>query len=413
MEKINIAEILADCPKGTKLYSPIFGEVYLDKIRPHLAIIVTTDKYKEEFLYDGRYGMNGECMLFPSKDQRDWSKFQQPFKDGDILISGLGGCDDNPFIFKQTNRFSNAECYCAINCRGKLILNNDNWTPIKGCRFATEEEKQKLFYAIKSNDYKWNEETKTLEKLVKPKFKVGDKIVKKNSVCVPLVITGVSDDYYSCNTENSIKVLPVADQDDWGLVKDNIEPKFKVGDIVQNKNTNMIGTITLIDYADCDYTVSLKNGGITYILFEFQDEWELVKDNIEPKFKVGDKIKYKNGKNIDGVEQGVILSITDEVYDVAVTNNMGVYVSIAEQDNWELVPNKFDITTLKPFDKVLVRDNVDEIWFPNFFGGLNKDNEDYPYMVIGCESWKCCIPYEGKKHLLNTNKECDEYYKNW
>ena len=55
-KKINIAELLKDCAKGTKLYSPIFGEVYLDKIRPHLAIIVTTDKYKEEFLYDGRYG---------------------------------------------------------------------------------------------------------------------------------------------------------------------------------------------------------------------------------------------------------------------------------------------------------------------------------------------------------------------
>ena len=89
--KINIAELLKDCAKGTKLYSPIFGEVYLDKIRPHLAIIVTTDKYKEEFLYDGRYGMNGECLLFPSKENRDWSKFQRPFKDGDIITYRFGG----------------------------------------------------------------------------------------------------------------------------------------------------------------------------------------------------------------------------------------------------------------------------------------------------------------------------------
>lgn len=56
--KINIAEILEGCPKGMELYSPIFGEVYLDKIRPHLGIVVTTDKeqgeFKEEFLYDGK-----------------------------------------------------------------------------------------------------------------------------------------------------------------------------------------------------------------------------------------------------------------------------------------------------------------------------------------------------------------------
>lgn len=68
--KINIAELLKDCPKGMKLYSPIFGDVYLEKVRPHLAIVVIVDKeqgdFKEEFLYDGRYRMNGECMLFPS-----------------------------------------------------------------------------------------------------------------------------------------------------------------------------------------------------------------------------------------------------------------------------------------------------------------------------------------------------------
>ena len=89
MEKINIAELLKDCPQGMELYSPIFGNVYLDKIRPHLAIVVTTDKkqgdFKEEFIYDGRYGMNGECMLFPSRDKTTWEGFQRPFKVGDIV----------------------------------------------------------------------------------------------------------------------------------------------------------------------------------------------------------------------------------------------------------------------------------------------------------------------------------------
>ena len=89
-EKINIAELLTDCPQGMELYSPIFGKVYLDKIRPHLAIVVTTDKkqgdFKEEFLYDGRYGMNGECMLFPSKGKTTWEGFQRPFKNEDVIV---------------------------------------------------------------------------------------------------------------------------------------------------------------------------------------------------------------------------------------------------------------------------------------------------------------------------------------
>ena len=89
-EKINIAELLKDCPQGMELYSPIFGDVYLNKIRPHLAIVVTTDKeqgdFKKEFLYDGRYGMNGECMLFPSRDKTTWEGFQRPFKKEDVLV---------------------------------------------------------------------------------------------------------------------------------------------------------------------------------------------------------------------------------------------------------------------------------------------------------------------------------------
>jgi hypothetical protein len=93
-EKLNIAELLKDCPQGRELYSPIFGKVYLDKIRPHLAIVVTTDKeqgdFKEEFLYDGRYGMNGECMLFPSKGKTTWEGFQRPFKD-------MENCKDTEF----------------------------------------------------------------------------------------------------------------------------------------------------------------------------------------------------------------------------------------------------------------------------------------------------------------------------
>lgn len=77
MEKINIAEILKDYPKGTELYSPICGNCKLLKIYTGLGFDVineTGDVFN--FLYDGRYALNGECLIFPSKDQRDWSKFK-------------------------------------------------------------------------------------------------------------------------------------------------------------------------------------------------------------------------------------------------------------------------------------------------------------------------------------------------
>lgn len=88
-ENLNLVEILKDCPKGTKLYSPIFGEVefegvYNNAIYP-IAVKAKTNpiegKCTEQFIYLGPSGIidisfNGECMLFPSKVQRDWSKFK-------------------------------------------------------------------------------------------------------------------------------------------------------------------------------------------------------------------------------------------------------------------------------------------------------------------------------------------------
>lgn len=193
MEKINIAELLRNCPKGMKLYSPIFGDVYLDKIRPHLAIVVTTDKeqgdFKEEFLYDGRYGMNGKCMLFPSKGKTTWKGFVPPckFRDGDVVATENGIFIG---IVKVKNNES-YETYCTINDVGSLSIN----TPYYFSRFATEEEKQKLFNAIKAYGYKWNAETKNLEKLIEPKFKVGDR-VKHISDYKSGVVVKVSDEGY-------------------------------------------------------------------------------------------------------------------------------------------------------------------------------------------------------------------------
>lgn len=82
-EKLNLLEILKDCPQGTKLYSTVFGEVKFDRIDNILShpIVVRIgrieDDHTETFSADGRlYSYhNGECVLFPSKEERNWSKF--------------------------------------------------------------------------------------------------------------------------------------------------------------------------------------------------------------------------------------------------------------------------------------------------------------------------------------------------
>ena len=78
-ENLNLVEILKDCPKGTKLYSPVFGEVEFKGINDIIGpIVVTTNTGNAEcFTADGKmHTYNDDCLLFPSKEQRDWSKFK-------------------------------------------------------------------------------------------------------------------------------------------------------------------------------------------------------------------------------------------------------------------------------------------------------------------------------------------------
>lgn len=82
-QKLNLCEILKDCPEGTKLYSPLFGEVDFQRIRSddENAIAITKGVIDASFTKEGFYyaDVSEECLLFPSKEQRDWSKFTAPW----------------------------------------------------------------------------------------------------------------------------------------------------------------------------------------------------------------------------------------------------------------------------------------------------------------------------------------------
>ena len=91
-ENLNLEKILKYCPKGTKLYSTVFGEVKLEEVKENSKYpIMVKPKIGgfESFTSSGRWMENydGECTLFPSKEQRDWSKFKskQPKFDPNTL----------------------------------------------------------------------------------------------------------------------------------------------------------------------------------------------------------------------------------------------------------------------------------------------------------------------------------------
>lgn len=82
-QKLNLCEILKDCPKGTKFYSTVFGDVSFKKIVDEVYPIAVNckDNHTECFRADGKVMLNydGECCLFPSREMRDWSKFTAPW----------------------------------------------------------------------------------------------------------------------------------------------------------------------------------------------------------------------------------------------------------------------------------------------------------------------------------------------
>ena len=383
--RINIVELLKDCPRGMKLYSPIFGDVYLDKIRPYLAIVVTTDKeqgdFKEEFLYDGRYGMNGECMLFPSKGKTTWEGFQRPItiKDGDIVFY-----NDTIAIFKEWGDKTLFRTYVTkYLCCDSLIDMN---VPLFGksvrkeIRFATEEEKQKLFDAIKANGYKWNAETKTLEKLVESKEDTNDKVV----------MSGIYFDreYYADEVELHLGnyEIEIRDGKTYAIFKNQEtmeklnKPEFKAGDRIKDTRNNSEGIIEKIDKENC---TCLFDYGRFYFPITELDNFELVPN----KSDITSKQSYMEEINVDWCKQhGMTLSQVNVASDTSYyleTNGYTILVyTISTTGNQKL--NVINPITNKEIEFSLSRLNKDL----NKFNSITTDdlrklcelvNLDYPF----------------------------------
>lgn len=289
----NIAEILEKYPKGITLYSPLCGEVNLDEITiEHKDIFVATkDNMILSFNKYGQYLSNGECLLFPTKDIREWDKLPDNFGNGDFVV-----CEDEintqMFIVESYKSHKRAKCHIGYNFTDNSIFSKDTW---HFTRIATEDEKKKLLEALKNEGYEWDDTKKVLTKILTPRFKIGDYIKTK----------------YDPTDDN------------------------------------------------------------TYL----------------------------------------VTNITENYYYLeAINANKSKIVNICLQANYKI--DKFDITILKPFNKVLVRDNDESVWFPALYGNIRIMGGKTYYMTVNGH-YKQCIPYKGNEYLLGKTMKCIDYYKTW
>lgn len=175
-EKINIAEILKDKPQGTKLYSILSdGECFLNEASED-SIYIDIDNRKRFWcftVYGSTHSFpNGCVLLFPSREMRDWRKFD--WKKGDVLVS-----KDNVHII-----FEKFEDDTYTRFKGKHYL----WKEFDEEDYSKEEDKMLTSVFEKVNDDvaqtyiktieeklggKLNRKTLKIEK-VQQKFKNGD-----------------------------------------------------------------------------------------------------------------------------------------------------------------------------------------------------------------------------------------------
>lgn len=313
---MNIAKILKYCPKETKLYSPLFGEVTLfevteDKIKVYSIIKCAIYKFN----YDGTFGTeytSVECMLFPSKDQRDWNKFRLPVKRGDIMMLIDGSY---PFI---SNGIITKEGSLEYICGGTIASNNFRISHLNGsCAFWTDEfcipaskkAKKELFDTIAKAGYRWNADTLELEKM-SPKFKEGDVVVdEQGNLC-----------------------------------------------LVSKIKDNGFMTIAAALYTSNNLRVFTSNAVDRYI------------------------------------QLSTIASTTDR--------NKLYSALIKEGYKYDKEQHKLIKQELKPFDKVLVRNQETEPWNADIY--LKHLDDTYSSYKCTRSNYIMCIPYEGNEYLLDT-----------
>ena len=327
----NIVEILKDKPQGTKLYSSACGKCKLESV---------DDKSFKISFYNSKFGFmnggegyldkngklydDGECVVFPSKEMRDWGKFA--WKKGDVLISNDGKkevffngfTDDTYALFKAKHGFE--------------VLSNGNTIYL-----ANED-------GIATSDYTLEDKDVTQTYINTIEKRLGGKL--------------------------NLETLEV----------EKPQPEFKDGDIVFMKG------IKSKLFANCIFILrsEYKDGDERAFYYAFY--------NVDDKYTLDEygntKVHYSLRLATDSEKQQLFDALSKK----------GKRWDAEKKQIVDLKPN---VDELKPFDKVLVKDNPYGSWEPAIFWKKVDAIDLHSYMVIGGKRYRFCEPYEGNEHFLN------------
>lgn len=322
MEKnINLAKILNGKPVNTKLWSPLFGDVYTSSICSKDTIIVVNHHAESSSFYNnGKYFNHAEAepLLFPSKEMRDWSKFA--WKKGDVLVCTDGKAE---VIFER--------------------FDDGNYTSFIGKHYLESYGKDGDLL-----DYEQEH------------FGNTDNYTKESDETVQCYISTIEERLGGKLNRETLKI-------------EKAQPEFKDGDIacISGMGYLAYGIVKSIDYSSKKLEYYVLNDMST---LKFEDWLSFEDKQIQPITETQQIILFdalaKEGKAWDS-EKKAIVNLKQEI-------------------------------ELKPFDKVLVKDNPYGSWEPAIFWEKVDAIDLHPYMVIGGKRYRFCEPYEGNEHLLGT-----------
>lgn len=194
--EINIVEILKDKPQGTKLYSSACGKCKLEEVDDK-SFKISFYSSKFGFMNDGEGYLDkngklyddGECVVFPSKEMRDWSKFA--WKKGDVLVSNDGGTEvifdkwyDDTYTNFYSKHYLNSEDENNIKYNEAFLCTTERYS------LEDKDTAQTYINAIEKRlGGKLNLETLVVEK-PQPEFKDGDIVMSDSGTIV--LVRGIS-----------------------------------------------------------------------------------------------------------------------------------------------------------------------------------------------------------------------------
>lgn len=324
--KINVAEILKDKPKGTKLYSDICcGECVLNEVSEN-AIYV--DMYnKERFWFFSVYGTiyafpNGGVLLYPSYEMRDWRKFA--WKKGDVLVNK----DNNSHIIFEK-------------------FNDDTYTTFTG----------KLYYQATKAGYSYAH-TRNIAMTQDFDIEEGD--------AAQTYINTIEEKLGGKLNRETLEV-------------EKTQPEFKDGDIAFADYGNRQDIFIVSE------KTNLSEGYSSFICLDLRCLTLVM--GFRTSFFKKDLCKLRLATEEEKQQLFDALAKEGKAWDAEKKEVVGLKPKVE----------------FKPFDKVLVRDNEDDIWEVSLFG--YKDE-----LYYRCDNgipWIQCIPYDGNEHLLGTTNNVE------